>query len=173
MSVRAATSVGNARLDGGDGDRVGFAHVIPCRRHQPCDRAGRGDFAVVDRCLFSATPPGRPLADHPLGTAEAVGFEPSPQFGGVATAAGPLGIEQRQTFEIASARSFGGIEATYSGRGKARSMCGDNAAMRSVTPISSLLLGPWVAATHSRDPTRFRCSFCRRRRWPASCAACR
>ncbi len=47
--------------------------------------------------LFGATAPGRPLADHPLGTAETVRFKPSPEFSGVATAAGPLGIEQWQT----------------------------------------------------------------------------
>ena len=45
--------------------------------------------------------------------------------------------------------------------------------IRSLRPISSLLLRPWAAATHSRDPTWFRCSPCRPRRWLVSCAACK
>ena len=72
--------------------------MIPRGRHQSRNRSGRGDLLqLLIAGVFGATTPGRPLADHPLGTAKAVGFEPSPQFGGVPTAAGPLGIEQRQT----------------------------------------------------------------------------
>ena len=88
----------HAGLDGSNGDCIGLAHVIPRGRHQSLNRSGRGDLLqLLIAGVFGATTPGRPLADHPLGTAKAVGFEPSPQFGGVPTAAGPLGIEQRQT----------------------------------------------------------------------------
>src|ERR1700692_3479146 len=38
----------------------------------------------------------RPLTDHPLRTAEAIQFEPPPEFGAVPKASRPLCIEQRQ-----------------------------------------------------------------------------
>src|ERR1019366_10330490 len=47
-------------------------------------------------CLFGAAASGRPLTDHPQRTAEAIQFEPPPEFGAVPTASSPLCIEQRQ-----------------------------------------------------------------------------
>jgi HWE histidine kinase len=60
-------------LDSRYGDGIGFAHVITRRRHQSCDRSSRGDLLqLLIAGLFGATAPGRPLADHPLRTAEAI-----------------------------------------------------------------------------------------------------
>jgi hypothetical protein len=84
-------------LDSRYDDGIGFAHVITSRRHQPRDRSSRGDLLqLLIARLFGATAPGRPLTDHPLRTAEAIWFEPPPEFGAVPTASSPLGIEQWQ-----------------------------------------------------------------------------
>src|SRR5260221_1494362 len=84
-------------LDSRYGDGIRFAHVITRRRHQPCDRSSRGHLLqLLIAGLFGATASGRPLTDHPLRTAEAIQFEPPPEFGAVPKASSPLCIEQRQ-----------------------------------------------------------------------------
>ena len=84
-------------LDSRYGDGIGFAHVITRRHHQPCYRSSRGHLLqLLIAGLFGATASGRPLTDHPLRTAEAIQFEPPPEFGAVPAASSPLCIEQRQ-----------------------------------------------------------------------------
>ena len=83
-------------LDSRYGDGIGFAHVITRRRHQPCYRSSRGHLLqLLIAGLFGATASGRPLTDHPLRTAEAIQFEPPPEFGAVPPSS-PLCTEQRQ-----------------------------------------------------------------------------
>src|ERR1700730_5773672 len=62
----------NARLDGGDGDRLCFAKIIARRGHQSRDCShGRNFLQLLIGRLLGPSSPCRPLADYTQGAAEA------------------------------------------------------------------------------------------------------
>src|SRR5258708_22042580 len=87
----------NARLDGGDGDRICFAKIVARLGHQSGDCSRGWNFLqlLIGR-LLGPSSPCRPLTDDTQGALEALPLQTTPELCAVTAALAPLRIQKGQ-----------------------------------------------------------------------------